>query len=494
MSSLSTAGEAALPNIVLILADDTGYGDPPCYNSHSLVPMPNVDRLAAEGTRFTDAHSPSAICTPTRYGILTGRYYWRTPKKHALVMPYEPPVIEPERPTLPRILRGAGYTTACIGKWHLGFSYPTSSGEFTQNEDEIDFSRPLSGGPIDCGFDSFFGTAGCSTSDPPYAFIENRHTVGIPTVPSTADLHALPGFYPGLMTEDWVEEDVDARFVEEARAFIASADRPFFLYLPISAPHNPWLPPEHAKNRSREGSRGDMNVLVDWCVGEIYEALAQAGCLDKTLLVFTSDNGPMRGENGQRSAGHLRDYKNSAFEGGHRVPFVARWPKRIAPGATSDALICLTDLMASLAALTGQELPQEVPDSHNVLPSLLTAVTQHGAATHRALRSARPTIVSDTGGFASTSGDFAIRWDRWKLILLARDDDDALARRRRPVPDALDGKLLFDLGADPSEERNLAGERPDIVSWLESVLSEVKEKGSRRVDPIPPAELNLEVI
>lgn len=474
------------PNIVFILADDTGYGDPRCYNPESMIPTPKIDRLAREGTRFTDAHSPSALCTPTRYGILTGRYYWRTPKKHALVMPYEPPVIERDRATLPRLLGGAGYTSACVGKWHLGLYYPDSNGGYTQDETRVDFSLPLDGGPIDCGFDYFFGTAGCSTSDPPYCFIENRRTVGIPTEQSGEELYALPGFFPGLMVPEWTEEDVDQRFIEKAIDFVRSCTGPFFLYLPISAPHNPWLPPEHAKGRSNEGARGDMNVLVDWCVGRIYDALSELGVLDDTLLVFSSDNGPMRGENGQRSAGALRGHKNTAFEGGHRVPFIARWPGRIAADEVSDELICLTDTAATLAALTGVDAPPGFEDSHDVLDALLTA-------SRDSVPVGRPTLVSDTGGFSSTSSDIAIRCGAWKLIMLGRDEDDQLARRRRPVPDAVDGRLLFDLENDPSEQHNLIEQRPATTAWLEGILELVRSRGSRNVCPAAcPAETTKE--
>ena len=188
------------PNIVFIMADDMGYGDVTCYNSESRIPTPNIDRLAKEGVMFTDAHSSCAFCTPTRYGLLTGRYYWRTPKKHSLVMPYEPPTIEPERPTIASMLKSRGYTTGCVGKWHLGLLYPTRDGvptRYTQVEEDVDFSKPLDGGPLELGFDYFFGTAGCSTSDPPYCFIENDRTVGIPSIHSTEDLHALPGFMVG---------------------------------------------------------------------------------------------------------------------------------------------------------------------------------------------------------------------------------------------------------------------------------------------------------
>ncbi len=465
-----------------MLADDTGYGDPGCYNPQSLIPTPNIDRLAAEGLKFTDAHSPSALCTPTRYGLLTGRYYWRTPKKHALVMPYEPPVIESWRPTLPKMLRGAGYGTACIGKWHLGLEYPSGSSDGesnTQIEADIDFTKPLRGGPTDAGFDYFFGTAGCSTSDPPYCFIENDRTVGVPTVASTDDLHKLPGFYPGLMAEDWSEEEVDATHVEKAIEFIdrhvaERTEDPFFLYLALSAPHNPWLAPDLAKGRSKEGPRGDMNVLVDWCVGEVYRSLEERGILDDTLVVFTSDNGPMKGEGAQHSAGALRGYKNTAFEGGHRVPFIARWPGHVPVDEESDTLICLTDFYRTFADLAGIT-PDDTTalDSYSMLPSLLGGTEEPAE---------RPSLVSDTGGFASTKGDFAIRSGTWKLIILADTDRDPMARRKVPIDDAVDGRLLFDLADDPDEENNLIEREPEIASRLARLLAQIQEKGSRNAD------------
>ncbi len=470
----------------MILADDTGYGDPPCYHPASLVPMANVDRLAREGTRFTDAHSASALCTPSRYALLTGRYHWRTPRARVLVMPYEPPILEPERPTLPRLLQEAGYATACVGKWHLGFRYPQRGvpDAFTTVEAEIDFTRPLEGGPCDVGFDTFFGTAGCSTSDPPYAFIEDRHTVGVPSVPSTPALERLPGFYPGLMVEGWDEEGVDAKHVEAALAFVdrhraTRPDDPFFLYLALSAPHNPWLPPEHVRGASDEGPRGDMNALVDWCVGRIADALDERGLADDTLLVFTSDHGPMRGENGQASAGPLRGLKNTVFEGGHRVPFVARWPARIPAGRVSDELVCLADVYATLADLLGVPLGEDAAeDSFSVLPALL------GERTEAALR---PLLITDAAGPDGAIGDVAVREGDWKLILLARADDDTLAPRREAVEDALDGTLLFDLGADPSERINVAGEHPEMVARLRQHLERARLRGTRlQDDPSDP--------
>ena len=227
------------PNIVFVMADDMGCGDPGCYNSQSKVPTPHIDQLAQEGTRFTQAHSGCAVCTPTRYGLMTGRFQWRTCKPHSLVMPYDPPLIPEERLTLPSLLKEGGYSTACIGKWHLGLWYREKMKEgyrrhFTHIEEDIDFSLPLEGGPIDLGFDYFFGTAGCSTSDAPYCYIRDKQTVGIPTTTTPDEMNREAGVYPGLMVDDWDQEKVDTTFLEEAIAYIdrqvrAESEKPFFL-------------------------------------------------------------------------------------------------------------------------------------------------------------------------------------------------------------------------------------------------------------------------
>ena len=473
------------PNIVIILADDTGYGDVGCYNDESKIPTPHIDRMAAEGVRFTDAHSPSALCSPTRYGVLTGRYYWRTYKKHSLVMPYEPPVIEPDRPTLATMLRDRGYATACVGKWHLGLRYPSRQGageRYTQREADIDFARPLDGGPIELGFDYFFGTAGCSTSDAPYCYIENDRTVGIPSVPSTEDLHKLPGFYPGLMTPDWSETEVDATFVEKSVAFIDRhladhPDRPFFLYHALSAPHIPWLVPEFLQGASDEGPRGDMNVLVDWCVGQIRDALARRGILDDTLLIFTSDNGPQRGANGHSSAGPYRGFKNSAFEGGHREPFVARWPGRIEAGSVCDEPLCLTDMMATLADITGAAMPDGAgEDSFSVADALLG---RGGGC-----QPARPAMIADTGGYSAKVADLAIRRGKWKLIVPAPagDKDSKPARMRTGIEPGSE-PMLFDIHADPGESEDVSSRNPEIVADLLALLAKAKQTGLRNIHP-----------
>ena len=474
------------PNIVVVLADDTGYGDPPSYDARSRTPMPHVDGLARDGVRFTDAHAASALCTPSRYALLTGRYHWRTPRPHPLVMPYEPPIIEADRPTLPRLLAQAGYGTACIGKWHLGFRYPRRGTEagFTTTEAEIDFGRPLEGGPCDLGFDAFFGTAGCSTSDPPYAFIEDRRTVGTPSIPSSVELERLPGFFPGLMASGFDLERVDVHHVEQAIAFVDRhlahrPDDPFFLYVALSAPHNPWLPPDFVQGTSAEGPRGDMNALVDWCVGRISDALADRGLRDDTLLIFTSDHGPMPGQNDQASAGPWRGHKNTVFEGGHRVPFVARWPAGIPAGRTADDLVCHADLFATFADLLDVALPDEAAeDSFSFLPAL----SGSGADSAAGRRPMRRALVMDAGGRTSSVGDVAIRDGAWKLVVLTDPANRSEVARRELGADLAEGVLLYDLATDPGERHDLAAQHPAIVARLRSLLDRTRERGARFLD------------
>jgi arylsulfatase A-like enzyme len=462
----------ALPNIVFIMADDMGYGDVERYNADSLIPTPNIDRIADEGVMFTDAHSGCALCTPTRYGLITGRCYWRTPKRHSLVMPYDPPTIPPERLTIARMLKDAGYRTACVGKWHLGLWYREKKLDgyrhfFTTNEDDIDFSKPIDGGPVDLGFDYFFGTAGCSTSDAPYCFIKDRHTVGIPTIRTSDEMNSHPGVYPGLMVEDWDQEQVDTTFAAEATGFIdrhvaEKRAEPFFLYYALSAPHIPWLNPEFIRGASKEGPRGDMNALVDWCVGQVRETLSKHGILDDTLFIFTSDNGPQKGENGHKSAGEFRGFKNSPYEGGHRVPFVARCKGRVAPGTTSDVPISLTDMMATFAQLVGVELPDgAAEDSFGVL----NAITGDGPPPER------PCLVADTGWHAAEMGNFSIRRDNWKLIEHnSPDPDDGVETRYE----------LFDIAADPYEKTDRAADHADVLESMKDLLTRVREaKGQR---------------
>jgi arylsulfatase A len=344
------------PNIVFVLADDMGYGDVGCYNADSKISTPNMDRLAKEGVRLTDAHSPSSVCTPTRYGILTGRHCWRTWLKSGVVGGYTNPLIEPSRTTVGSFLKKHGYTTACIGKWHLGLGWTRHNGYVGSWKDaeahfdgswqdgdpkegmNVDFTKPIHGGPNDLGFDYAYYTAACSTIDGPFCYIENDRTVGIPNKPIFVDKKKHPDYRPrpGWIAPGFVLENVDMTFTNKAIEFVGRSNKkdpaqPFFVYLALSAPHAPWLPPAFVQGKSEAGPRGDQVVLVDWCVGRIVKALERMRLTDKTLLIVTSDNGPRRGVKGHKSTSDLRGYKSHIWEGGHRVPFIARWPSKIRP-------------------------------------------------------------------------------------------------------------------------------------------------------------------
>jgi len=481
------------PNIVFIMADDMGYGDVGCYNPKSKIPTPRMDRLAEQGVRMTCAHSPSSVCTPTRYGVLTGRYCWRTWLKQGVVGGYTPPLIEPPRPTVASLLRKRGYATACIGKWHLGLGWTRSSGFVATWKDardhfngswqdgdpkagmDVDFTQPIHGGPTELGFDYAWYTAACSTIDGPFCYIENDRTVGIPDRPirvdesRPADLRPRPGWVaPGFDLET-----VDPTFTEKAVAFIERTRarrprRPFFLYLALSAPHAPWLPPEFVQGASRAGPRGDQVVLVDWCVGRIADALERLGLADETLLIVTSDNGPRHGVNGHRSAGELRGYKSHVWEGGHRVAFIARWPGRIEPGTVSDEPICLTDLTATCAGLVGAKLPEgAAPDSYDVLPAMVGDPSV-GVAAGRPIREA---IVSH-----SVFGVFTIQQGPWKLIVECRNSGGWVAPRGTGPKSGSAGQL-YHMRADPRERYNVFGEHPRIVSRLTKLLEKYKQQG-----------------
>jgi arylsulfatase A len=458
------------PNIVFIMADDMGFGDVGCYNPESKIDTPNMDKLASEGMRFTRAHTPSSLCSPTRYGLLTGRYCWRTSLKKGVLADFygDKPLIEKKRMTLASLLQEAGYETACIGKWHVGLSWHTLDGTPPSYAEEanIDFSKPVIDGPLERGFDTFYGTAGCSTSDPPYCFIENDRTVSIPNQMIPAEIDRMPGVVTGRMASDWSQEEVDIRLTEQAIGFIERhqqhrAEDPFFLYFVPSSPHIPWLVPESIKGKSDAGPRGDLVALVDWCVGQIMHTLEKQGLEQNTLVILTSDNGPRRGANGHKSAGNLRGYKGQIWEGGHRVPFIARWPGKIESGTRSDDLFSLTDMMASFSALVDRALPENAgEDSYNVLPVLL------GKA--MAKNRTRPRV------FHSANGVFAIQQGQWILI---QGTKGAGSGKDRVDPDSLmHTGQLYNLDRDPCEENDLWDQHPDTVSKLNQILERIKSQ------------------
>lgn len=471
------------------MADDMGYGDVGCYNRDSKIPTPNMDRLAAGGIRFTDAHSPSAVCTPSRYGVLTGRYCWRTPLKRSVLFNYEKPLIEPARMTVASMLRAHGYRTACIGKWHLGLGWGIKDGEQfdfgrplpwpggalpREEEEKIDFTRPITGGPTELGFDYFFGTGSCSTCNPPYCFIENDRTVGIPDVYNEA---GFPEERRGFMVPGWDHAKADTTFTEKAVQIVEEytrRDDPFFLYLGASAPHEPCVEdvtPVFVRGASQAGPRGDLVALYDWMVGQVVDAVDRAGIGDNTLIMVTSDNGAKPGclnkTYGHKSCGDWRGYKGYIWEGGHREPCVARWPGRISPGSVCDHLIGLQDLMATAADVVGYTLPVDAAeDSISFLPSLLDPSGK---------KSARKDLIHH-----SCEGVFSIRKEWWKLVIDCDNSGDSGrgfqgGAGTGPDPD-MKGQL-YNLEDDPQEVFNLIDRVPEKAEELRTLAGDYQAMG-----------------
>lgn len=474
-------------NIVIVLADDLGYGDPGCYNDQSKIPTPNIDRLAAEGLRFTDAHTPSSVCSPTRYGLLTGRYAWRTKLKRSVLWPWSLPLIEKDRLTLPAMLQQHGYHTACIGKWHLGWDWPIDADGHVSDEFDgvaiaakkrvplgkrIDFSRPIASGPTSRGFHYYFGDD--VPNFPPYCFIENDHTVGIPSVDKPKGMFG----HDGPTLAGWDLSVVMPTLAQKAAAYIEERakhpDQPFFLYVPLTAPHTPIAPSPHFAGKSEAGIYGDFVHEVDWVLGQVLSALDRTGTAKNTLVIFTSDNGSpqrngidMSGPIGSvKKFGHdpsrpWRGMKSDAWEAGHRVPYVMRWPGRTPAGETSSEPIILTDLMRTFATIVGHSLPEDsAEDSFDILTAF------EGKRTHRPIHNH---LVHHSG-----NGVFAIRQGNWKLIL--GKGSGGFTRYKAPA-DAPAGQL-YHLGDDPDEMRNLYSEKPEIVEQLSELLKKVRNNNS----------------
>ena len=494
LAALRADASQVKPNIVYILADDLGYGDVGCYNASSKIPTPNLDRLATKGIRFTDAHAPDAVCTPTRYGVLTGRYCFRSRLKAGVLPPWGAPLIERTRLTVPALLRRHGYATACIGKWHLGWTWPTRDGKPPLSRDglgNVDFTQPIADGPTTRGFDTYFGVD--LPNYPPYCFIENDRTVGIPSVAAPME---RGGFNrPGPMVPGWKLVDILPELTRRAVGYIeqsakANPDKPFFLYFPLTAPHYPVVPAPEFKGRSKAGEYGDFVTQVDWTVGQVLEALSRAGLAEKTLVIFTSDNGPECVEidpgaydrvkqYGHRSMDGLRGVKRDAWEGGHRVPFLARWPGQIPAGAVSDEIICHVDLMATCAAMLGATLPPDAGvDSYNMLPALRGQKLRHPI---------REATVLHSG-----NGKFVIRQGPWVLIDARTGDDngergepDWLKQERGYAPNTAAGEL-YDLRDDLPQRDNLYAQKPEIVERLKALLEKYKAEGRSTPGPAQP--------
>ena len=466
----------APPNVVVILADDMGIGDVGAYNAESKIATPNLDAFAAGAMRFTDAHSPSAVCTPTRYGILTGRYSWRTRLKEGVLWGEDVNLIDVERVTVADMMRDAGYATGAFGKWHLGLGAPAEGQDPV--EAKTNWNAPLAPGPLEHGFDEFFGIP-ASLDMEPYLYVRDRAPEQQPTEHVEASERARNGgagfWRAGPIAPDFHHRDVLGRIVDEATSFIerraaATDGKPFFLYLPLTAPHTPWMPSEEFRGRSGAGPYGDFVAMVDDRVGQVLSALEEQGFADNTLVIFASDNGanwiPEEIVQYQhRSNGPWRGQKADIHEGGHRIPFMVRWPGHIEPGTVRDHLLCLTDIEASLAGVLGLQLPHDAAeDSFDQSPVWLG---NSAAAPRRA-------IVNH-----SNLGMFSIRQDNWKLVLGLGSGGFTPPATAEPVPGGPEGQL-YDLTADPGETTNLYFDNADKVQELTALLERYKSEGRSR--------------
>ena len=485
------------PNIVYILADDLGYGDVACLNPRGKIPTPNIDRLASEGMVFTDAHSTSSVCSPSRYGILTGRYNWRTRMQRGIVSPYGKPLIAADRLTVGSLLQQHAYHTACFGKWHLGWNWPLGTNESflplpgnddgrmpgeASNETKAAwreaFSRPLADGPITRGFNTYFGVD--VPNWPPYVFIENDRTAGIPSdyLPPDLVVHNVLASRHGPAVKDWQLEGILPALTDRVCEYIsqqAATAKPFFVYMPLTSPHTPLAVNKEWKGKSGLNLYADFVMETDAAVGRVLDALSESGAADHTLVVFTSDNGcaPMSGVPELEAMGHYpsaqyRGYKNDVWDGGHRMPFIARWPGVVRPGSISNQTVCLADLMATCADIVGSTLPDDAGEDSVSILSLLrgeeTPVREH--------------VINHSG-----PGKFAIRNGKWKLVLCAGSggwtsptDEEALERGLPPIQ-------LYDMEEDPGEQNNLQVERPGKVRELAGLLERLLADGRSTPGP-----------
>jgi arylsulfatase A-like enzyme len=454
------------PNIVYILADDMGYGDLSCLNLESKIRTENLDRVASGGMSFTDAHSSSAVCTPSRYSILTGRYNWRSELKQGVVFGYSPHVIEAGRETVASMLRARGYTTACIGKWHLGLDW-----EFNDSENAIpDFTKPVKNGPLDCGFDRFFGIS-ASLDMPPYAYIENDRVTAIPD-DCVASNKGKAYWREGLIAPDFRHEDVLPVCTRKSIEFIyeqADAGNPFFLYFPLPAPHTPILPLEKFRGSSGTNEYGDFCLQVDDTVGRIAAVLDEKGISDNTIFIFTSDNGcsPHADFAELATFEHnpsyiFRGHKADIYEGGHRIPLIIKWPEIVPSGSVRDDTVCLVDFMATIADILNIRLPDNTAED-----SVSNLSLWKGEAREGSLREA--TVHH------SINGSFSIRKGNWKLEMCPGSGGWSY-----PRPEECEGLppiQLYDLSVDIGERRNLYSEKPEIVKELTDLLTSYVKNG-----------------
>ncbi|WP_259014601.1 sulfatase family protein [Emticicia fluvialis] len=463
-----SAGFAQKPNIVYILADDLGIGDVSSYNPNGKIYTENIDKLAQSGVRFTDAHTTSAVCTPTRYSIMTGRYNWRTTMKKGVLHGYDTPLIDPKRETVASYLKKQGYKTGMVGKWHLGMTW----GNIEAGEKKVDFSKQVRNSPNSNGFDYSF-IIPASLDMPPYAYVENGFCTAIPK-DTCEGRKGIELFRAGISAPDFKPEDVIGRFTEKALSFInqnANKEKPFFLYFPLAAPHTPVLPIGDFVGKSKVSPYGDFVLMVDDVVKQVVATLKKNGIYDNTIIVFTSDNGFANSANlqAQLSKGHnpsidYRGLKTDIYEGGHRVPFIVHWGKVVKTGKVSDQLLCSTDFFRTVAELNKTSLKDNVAeDSYSFLSELTGRKPTHAP---------RASVIHH-----SSNGYFAIRKGKWKLIMCSHSGGNGKPKEDSEEAKALPPIQLYDLSTDIAETRNVYAAHPEVVKELTALLTKNVKDG-----------------
>lgn len=470
----TTSHAASPPNIVYVLCDDLGYGDLSCFNPEGKIQTPNFDAVAKAGMMFTDAHSGSAVCSPTRYGILTGRYAWRSKLQSGVLGGLSPRLIEQGRVTVPALLKQHGYHTACLGKWHLGMDWVKKDGkevselsiETPQQVWNVDFTQPCANGPNAVGFDYYFGVA-ASLDMVPYTFLENDRVTVVPTVDKAFEMF-LGRKGPtrlGPAATDFEATDVLPKLTEKAIEYISSRasdakqGKPFFLYLPFASPHTPIAPTKDWQGKSGLNYYADFVLQNDQCLGQILVALDEHGLSDNTLLIVTSDNGcsplvdfPELAKLGHHPSYHFRGAKADIYEGGHRVPMIVRWPGHVKAGSQCEQTVCHVDLLATCAELMGAKLPETAgEDSFSLLSALRGEIDKplREATVHH-----------------SVNGTFAIRQGKWKLVFAPHSGGWSEPRPNAKKLADLPPVQLFDLSSDVGEEKNAAAANPAVVDRL----------------------------
>lgn len=462
------AQEPKKPNIVFIFADDMGYGDVSALNENSKIQTTNIDRIAHEGVTFTDAHSSSSVSTPSRYSLLTGRYNWRSTMKSGVLMGYNNALIAPDRKTIANVLQGQGYQTACIGKWHLGWDW----NNIEAGPENVDFSKPIANGPTTRGFDYFYGII-ASLDMAPYVYVENDMPTALPDRETVND--GMKYWRKGPTASDFDHEQTLPNFINRAVSYIhdkSKEDKPFYLYLPLPAPHTPILPIKEYQGKSGLNPYGDFVLMVDDMVGKVMKALKDAGVEENTIIVFSTDNGcsPQAKFDELQEKGHYpsyiyRGHKADLFDGGHRIPCVVRWPARIKPHVV-DQTICLTDFFATFAAVADYRLKDtEGEDSYNILPLLFNEKESN--------------VIREATVHHSINGEFTIRKGNWKLLLSPSSGGWSF-----PKPGTDDEVIktlplvqLYNMKEDPAETNNVYAEHPEIVKDLKDLMVKYVKDG-----------------